>query len=86
MLTTHVCFCLLLRNPLSFLSSSGDFAPIAGDMTRQELHPVLSGFFEGGQRARCGDELTEVKQRFSFCLFHEVLLIGIWLPFLRGAA
>ena len=48
----------------------GDFAPITRDMARQEIHRVLSGFFKGGQRARCGDELTEVKQRFSFCLLH----------------
>jgi serine/threonine-protein kinase HipA len=31
-------------------------------MARQELHRVLSGLFESGQRARCGDELAKVKE------------------------
>src|SRR5271163_2351389 len=30
----------------------GDFAPIARDMARKELHGILSGFFKNGQRAR----------------------------------
>ena len=32
------------------------FAPVAGHMTREEFHCVLSGLFERGQSARRGDE------------------------------
>jgi hypothetical protein len=49
----------------------GKFPPIPRDMPRQKLHRVLSRFFEGSQRAGCGDKLPQVKQRFSFGLLHE---------------
>jgi hypothetical protein len=57
-------------------------------MTRQELHRVLSGFFECGQRARCGDELAQVKQRLIGSWLHEerLLFCGFGFCFSRGAA
>ena len=45
------------------------FSPIARHMAREEVHRRLSGLFESGQRARCGDELAEVKQRFVVLSF-----------------
>src|SRR6266853_3180215 len=48
----------------------GNFAPIARDVAREEVHRTLAAFFESGERSRRGDELSEVKQRFSFSLLH----------------
>jgi hypothetical protein len=41
---------------------------------RQKIERRLSGSRESGQRAGCGDELAEVKQRLSFGLLHGILL------------
>jgi hypothetical protein len=49
----------------------GEFSPIAGHVAREEVHRVLSAFFESGKRSRRGDQWSEVKQRFSFDLLHE---------------
>jgi len=38
-------------------------------MAREKLHRRLAGFFESCQRAGCGNELAQVKQRFFFLSF-----------------
>src|SRR5438045_1320615 len=37
------------------------FSPIAHDVAREEVHRVLSAFFESGERSRRSDQLSEVE-------------------------
>src|ERR1700733_7511254 len=50
----------------------GEFAPIAGHVTREEFHGVLSGLFERGQSACRGDQSAEVKQGFVRDSLHDL--------------
>jgi hypothetical protein len=49
-----------------------EFAPIAAHVPCEEFERCLSCFSESGQRAGCGDNLAERKQRCFGCLLHEI--------------
>src|SRR5208282_150012 len=49
----------------------GQFPPIARDMAREELHGVLSSFFESRQCSGRGDKLAQVKQRLFGSFLHD---------------
>jgi len=56
-----------------------ELSPVPAYMARQELDRVLPGFFERGECARCGNELSGVKQRLFRGFLHDLLLLVLVL-------